>query len=809
MSLARLIVLLVLLSGLAPPVELWAEAGHGSAQYTNHLAGQLSPYLLLHTHNPVDWYPWGPEALERARREDKPIFLSIGYSTCYWCHVMERKVFSDPEIAALMNRWFVNIKVDREERPDLDKVYMNATQLMTQRGGWPNSVFLTPELKPFFAGTYFPPVDGYGRPGFPRVLEGLNQAWAERREEVLQAADQLTEAIRELEAGQRALPMPPDTVLVNRTLSSIKGRYDATYGGFGGAPKFPPCMRLEFLLDAWEQTGDEQALDIVHHTLEAMALGGIYDHIGGGFHRYATDAYWRVPHFEKMLYNQAHLAQIYLRAYHLTGEELWRRVATDILAFVEREMTGPDGAFYSALDAETDAVEGKYYLWTETEIEAVLGEEADTFWAVYKLAPVEETEGNALYLATVPAQAAQALGLAPAVLETKMDQWRAQLYPVRRQRHYPLVDDKILSAWNGLMIAAYADAFAVLQDSSYYRQAARAATFVLEHLHSADGGLKRVYRQGAVQYEGYLEDYAYLIYGLLHLHQASGEALWLEHGRVLADQMIERFWDAEGKGFFFSMGGADLLVRSKTAHDSALPAANAIAAESLMRLAEQLGVSEYHDRGIETLEAFGGMMQASPSGFTRMVYTAARYLVKEERRLAVDVSRGVATRAAIVPALQSPLKVPIKDWPGPVQIYSEMGSKQLVPDQKAQLKVYLDIEPGWHLNANPPSADLLIPTSLTLNADVQIKQVEIRYPTGETLYMPALEESLDVYQGRLTLEADWYLDTAASPGQGGDLRLLVQYQACDDRRCLPPAEWLGSLPIEVVASDSNKDELPR
>ena len=360
----------------------------------NRLQHETSPYLLLHAHNPVDWYPWGPEAHARARAEDKPIFLSVGYSTCYWCHVMERKVFSDPEIAATMNEWYINIKVDREERPDLDQIYMTATNLVS-RGGWPNSLFLTPELKPFFAGTYFPPEDALGRPGFPRVLEGLHEYWVERRDEVERTAEELTAAIRRIQTEQQAPPADPDTALVNRAEAEILARYDATNGGFGGAPKFPPSMRLEFLLDAWEHEGDKRALEVVEHTLAVMANGGIYDHVGGGFHRYSTDALWHVPHFEKMLYNQAQLVRVYARAYALTGDERWRFVVEDILRYVDREMTSPEGAFYSALDAETETVEGKYYVWTKEEIRAVLGDEdGDVFFAVYDLAPMHECEGG-------------------------------------------------------------------------------------------------------------------------------------------------------------------------------------------------------------------------------------------------------------------------------------------------------------------------------------------------------------------------------------------------------------------------------
>ena len=374
--------------GAVAAAESAVETGHGlknadgSWKYSNKLVGETSPYLLLHAHNPVDWYPWGEEALARAKAEDKPIFLSVGYSTCYWCHVMERLVFSDPQIAALMNEDFINIKVDREERPDIDRIYMKATQLITQHGGWPNSVFLTPALQPFFAGTYFPPEDAHGRPSFPRVLGIMQQHWRDERGKVLEIAAELTAAIREMESGRDLVAMAPDSVLVARVLAAIQGRYDAINGGFGGAPKFPPGMRLELLMADVERFEKGAAPQIVLHTLAQMARGGIYDQMGGGFHRYSTDAEWQVPHFEKMLYNQAYLVRLYLRAYELTGEARWRFVAQDIFRFVAREMTAPDGGFYSALDAETEAEEGKYYVWTEEDLAVVLGAEAELFWAV-------------------------------------------------------------------------------------------------------------------------------------------------------------------------------------------------------------------------------------------------------------------------------------------------------------------------------------------------------------------------------------------------------------------------------------------
>ncbi|MEE2707995.1 MAG: thioredoxin domain-containing protein, partial [Gemmatimonadota bacterium] len=407
-----IIVILGLLAFGAGGMFAWQKHGGRDG---NRLKDEISPYLLLHAHNPVDWYPWGEEALQRARREQKPIFLSVGYSTCYWCHVMERQVFSNPDIAAIMNEHFINIKVDREERPDLDEVYMTATQLMTGSGGWPNSVFLTPDLKPFYGGTYFPPEDLPGRPAFPKLAFSMSQTFQNERAKAEEYAERVTKAIRAIQA-EAFVPddsVGIDRVLVNRAVDRLKSRYDVQNGGFGGAPKFPQPMQLELLLSDYERTGDVRILPIVTHTLDAMARGGMYDHVGGGFHRYATDVRWRVPHFEKMLYNQSDLSRIYLMAYRITGKAFYVHVAEDILAYVTRDMLGDDGAFYSAMDSETDAVEGQYYLWSDAEIKEVLGDDAELFLWVYGLTAMPEGEGGVLYKASAVDTVAFEIGMAP------------------------------------------------------------------------------------------------------------------------------------------------------------------------------------------------------------------------------------------------------------------------------------------------------------------------------------------------------------------------------------------------------------
>ena len=603
----------------------------GSWRYTNRLIHETSPYLLLHAHNPVDWYPWGPEALERAIREGKPIFLSVGYSTCYWCHVMERKVFSDPEIAEMMNLWFINIKVDREERPDLDEIYMTATQLITGSGGWPNSVFLTPDLKPFFAGTYFPPEDMYGRPGFPRALGALHEAWETRRSEVEGQAEYLAANIRRIQAGAGASEGGAlARGLVDEAIRQLKSRYDEAYGGFSGAPKFPPSQDLELLMSEYERTGEADLLPMVTHTLDMMARGGMYDHLGGGFHRYSTDGKWHVPHFEKMLYNQAQLSKAYLHAYKLTGERRFRRVAEDIFRYVAHTMTAPDGGFYSALDSETHGIEGKSYLWTEREIRGALGKDADLFLEVYSLAPIPEGEGRVIYMSRSLEEGAESLGLPDAALLKRLAPLKQTLLNVREQRERPLLDTKILTAWNGLMIDAYAYGYEVLKEKACLDASRKAAEFVLAHLGNDGGDLHRTYKDGEVKYDGYQEDYAFLIRGLLGLYRASGEARYLDRSAALADRMIARFWDEDAGGFFFTSGTEDLIARTKNPYDSAIPSGNSVAAHVLLTLGRETGRAGYLEKARRTMRAFAGSLKNNPDAFKYMALAVHRSLEQDD-----------------------------------------------------------------------------------------------------------------------------------------------------------------------------------
>ena len=508
---------------IASADEAALKNSDGSWKWTNRLINETSPYLLLHAHNPVDWYPWGDEALALAKKENKPIFLSVGYSTCYWCHVMERKVFSNPEIAAEMNKNFINIKIDREERPDLDEIYMTATQLLVQRGGWPNSVFLTPDLKPFYAGTYFPPTDMPGRPGFPTILDAVHEAWVTREAEVIESAKQISNAI-EMATSRGFTPLSGkefDRSLITGAVDYLRTSYSHAYGGFGTAPKFPSPANLEFLLSEYERTSDDPLLKMVTRTLDMMAYGGMYDQVGGGFHRYSVDAKWLIPHFEKMLYDNAQLAKVYLQAYQLTQEPRYRRVAEEIFSFIFREMTAPEGGFYSALDAETDAEEGKYYVWTADEIRKILGKKgAARFADVYGVDKKGNFEGKSvLYVPEGTAAEGSLKALAAS---------REKLLEARFKREYPLLDTKVIVNWNGLMIDALAYGYQVLGEERYLAAASKAARFILDTMRKPNRELLHTYTDGVVKQDAYLDDYAFFVRGLLGLHQATGEEQWLE-----------------------------------------------------------------------------------------------------------------------------------------------------------------------------------------------------------------------------------------------------------------------------------------
>ena len=585
----------------------------------NRLALATSPYLLQHAHNPVDWHEWGEEALGRARAEGKPILLSIGYSACHWCHVMAHESFEDPATAAIMNEHFVNVKVDREERPDLDDIYMAATQAMNQgQGGWPMTVFLTPDQQPFFAGTYFPPRDAHGRPGFPTLLRRIAELWAQDRERLVQQGEQLTRMLRESSVAA------PGAVDVGRTIDDavrmLEQAFDQTWGGFGRAPKFPPSQPLRLLL---RRQDDPTALRMVTTTLDAMAQGGMYDQIGGGFSRYSTDERWHVPHFEKMLYDNAQLAVAYLEGWQATKRPLYRRIAVETLDYVLREMTSPEGGFWSATDADSEGVEGKFFVWTPDEVTAVVGaDDAPLVLEWYDISARGNWEGtNVPHTPRPLADVARKHGIEPAEAEQRLGRARGLLYAARARRVPPGLDDKILTAWNGLMIGAFADGARILGELRYLDAATRAADFVLGTLRSPDGGLRRVYRAGQVRLDAYLEDYAYLADGLVSLYEAGADERYLHEARALVERIRSAFRAPDG-GFYSTAEQHEALVlRPREGFDGATPSANAVAARALARLSYQFGEPDLRDDARRALEAYGQLVTRQPRAFATSLMT--------------------------------------------------------------------------------------------------------------------------------------------------------------------------------------------
>ena len=588
--------------------------------HTNRLIDETSPYLLQHAHNPVDWFPWGEEAFAIARRDQKPVLLSIGYSACHWCHVMEHESFENEAIAKLMNDNFVNIKVDREERPDLDQIYMSAVQMMTQHGGWPMTVFLTPDAVPFYAGTYFPPADRYNMPGFPRVLISVADAFRERPEDISQTAQSVLGELKRATALIESNEVLTTDLLEAATRGIIK-TYDATNGGFGGAPKFPPAMTLEFLLHTYYRTGKPQALETVQHTCRKMSDGGIYDQIGGGFHRYSTDARWLVPHFEKMLYDNALLSRLYLHYYQLTKEDWARKIAEGILDYVVREMTDALGGFYSTQDADSEGVEGKFFVWSFAEIESLLGKrDASLFAAYYNVTPAGNFEGsNILNVTEELAQVAAREKLTVEELEAVLANARQILFAAREKRVKPGRDEKVLTSWNGLMLASFAEAGIILDRPDYSAIAKNNARFVLNNLRR-EGLLLRSYKDGEAKLNAYLEDYSFYIDGLLNLFETTGELEWFIEARNLCDVMIAEFWDDEEGGFFFTGASHEqLIVRAKDFFDNATPSGNSVAAEVLLRLGLLTTNQDYQRRAISILRLTANGMLRYPSGFGRLL----------------------------------------------------------------------------------------------------------------------------------------------------------------------------------------------
>ncbi len=646
----------------------------------NRLARERSPYLLQHAGNPVDWYAWGDEAFARARAENKPIFLSIGYSTCHWCHVMEHESFENADVAAVLNDQFVSIKVDREERPDVDRVYMTFVQASTGSGGWPMSVWLTPDLKPFYGGTYFPPGSKWGRPGFVDILQEIARVWHSDRDKVVQSAEALTAQLHKLEQAAPVWTLPGADAL-QRTVQQFRQSFDARHGGFGDAPKFPRPSELLLLLREHARTGDKDAASMALATLRAMAVGGMRDHVGGGFHRYSVDAAWRVPHFEKMLYDQAQLALAFIEAAQVSGDAFYADVAEDTLLYVIREMTDPSGGFHSAEDADSvppelagDAAphkkEGAYYLWRDDELDALLGDDARVVKLRFGIEPdgnaphdpqQEFTGKNLLYVARTVDDIAKETTKSNEDVVSILNRARLRMFEARLKRPRPHRDDKVLTSWNGLMIAAFARMARALGGlgtdgraaaAPYLEAAVRAASFIRERMWNAQSGvLLRRYRDGHAEIPGYAEDYAYLIFGLLELFQAQGEAMWLEWAIALQRQQDERFWD-EQSGGWFSTDGRDpsVLLRMKEDYDGAEPTPSSVSVLNLLQLSHLVDDAKWSEQIERTLKLFGGRLEQMGRGVPMMAAALSTYVAGVQQIVIVDgqgVGDGDALRRAI------------------------------------------------------------------------------------------------------------------------------------------------------------------
>ena len=594
----------------------------------NHLIKETSPYLLQHAGNPVDWYPWGPEAFAKAQRENRPIFLSIGYSTCHWCHVMAHESFEHPEVARLMNEVFVSIKVDREERPDIDSVYMSACQVMTGNGGWPLSIIMTPDKKPFFATTYIPRESRFGLVGMMQLIPHIRELWVTRRGEALSLSNKITAAL------QQTSPDTPGEELDQATLyltyEQLTERFDGQRGGFSSAPKFPTPHNLLFLLRYWKRGSNQAALDMVEKTLQTMRRGGIYDHVGFGFHRYSTDSQWLVPHFEKMLYDQAMLAMAYAEAYQATGKEDYGKTAREILTYVLRDMTSPEGGFYSAEDADSEGEEGKFYLWTQEEVRQALGSgEADFVARVFNIEKdgnfAEQATGrksgvNILHLGKTLGELASDLNLSQQDLQKHLEDVRQKLFAYREKRVHPMKDDKILADWNGLMIAALAKGAQAFDEPEYAEAACRAADFILGNMRNSDGRLLHRYRDGQAGVQANLDDYAFLVWGLIELYEAIFDASYLEVAVELTGDMVRHFWDEDGGGLYLTPDdGESLFVRKKEIYDGAIPSGNSVAMLNLLRLARITATSDLEEKAARIGSAFSASIKQLPSAHTQLM----------------------------------------------------------------------------------------------------------------------------------------------------------------------------------------------
>jgi uncharacterized protein YyaL (SSP411 family) len=763
---------------------------------TNRLAQESSPYLLQHAHNPVDWFPWGSEAFAKAKKENKLVFLSIGYSSCHWCHVMERESFENPEVAKLLNNWFVAIKVDREERPDIDSIYMTALNVVAGRGGWPLSMFLTADGKPIIGFTYRPPedkvIEGEKLAGFKTILTTVHE-WHKDKPKALadQAeviATRTTAALANAIHGRALIDL--DRSLVKGALDEIKEEFDNEYGGFGSprsrfqGPKFPQPSYLELLLQEAGRTKSAELLNQVTVTLDRMARGGIYDQLGGGFHRYSTERTWTVPHFEKMLYDNAQLAEVYAHAYRQMHQPLYRRILQETLAFVDRELTAPEGGFYSALDADSSGGEGLFYVWTDQDIDAALPDQADAglFKKVYGAANGPNFEGqyHILVLPKPLAETAQDMKLSEEQLQARLAPLRQKLFAVRSHRPRPFLDTKILTGWNGQMIAGYAAAGQALQEPRYLETAARAARFVLKNLRTPEGRLLRTYsaqpgQGGSARLNAYLDDYAYLAHGLLCLHEATGERSWLDEAKALTDTMVKYHADKPAGGFFYTSEDHEkLFARSKDQYDGAQPSGNSLAADNLVRLWVKTGDARYRDLATKSFKSLAGALKVNGTGLPALATALALYLDNQRQPDSVTPPAKQATgQEGGAKKSDSVVKVTAKAEP------EKPGA-----DGKQVVTVTLEIDKGWHTYANPVGLEDLASsqTEVSVSSKTKPQVVKVEYPEGKEINDTVVGK-YKVYEGKVSIKAT--VERAA--GDTGPLEITVKFQACDEKRCLLPA----------------------
>jgi uncharacterized protein len=621
--------------------------------HTNRLVNETSPYLLQHAHNPVDWYPWGDEAFQKAKAENKPILLSIGYSACHWCHVMEHESFENEEIAKLMNDLFVSIKVDREERPDLDEIYMNAVQMLTGRGGWPMTVFLTPEGKPFYGGTYFPPEDRQGMPGFPRVLTGVAQAYREKPQDVEKSVGQILSALERMSQSQES-KVAFSLEAIAESGEQISRAYDSDHGGLGRAPKFPNAGVYELFLRHYDQSKNQRFLEMVTHTLTKMAQGGIYDHLGGGFHRYSVDEKWLVPHFEKMLYDNAQLVRIYAQLYCVTRDELFKNVTEETLDYLLREMLHSEGGFYSTQDADSEGEEGKFFIWSPQEVNQILGEEAgEIFSRIYDVSDFGNFEGrNILHPILTLEQASKLFKKDPKAIAVLISDSKKKLFQEREKRIKPFRDEKIITSWNGLMLSGLAEAIKISPRQSYLDTANRTLQFFFSKMFR-DGHLLHTYKDGTAKLLGYLDDYAFMAVGLLDLYEATFDRAQLALAIELADTMVSEFWDEKGGAFFYTGKSHEQLIsRAKPVFDASIPSGNSMATHLLLRLYYLTGREVYLQRAETVLRSYYDAMLSQPFGFAHMLCALDLYL-RKPKEIVVIGNRKDANIAELINRIHS------------------------------------------------------------------------------------------------------------------------------------------------------------